>query len=128
MRWIVLILVSLLLTEVDAAAGDVPPSRHHLHHGPGAYYPGYYYSRAYMQPFRLRPGEQVLTFRLHPYQHYGKHGAVDGAQMVAGEDFAYRYAPGFTSALAAPQAARSAEPMPQFERPPAPFPKPKTDN
>jgi hypothetical protein len=111
MRSIGLVAASFLIATKYAMAGDVPPSRHHLHHGPGAYYPGYYYSRAYQQPFELAPGEQVLTFRLHPYQHYGRHGALDGSQMMAGESFAYRYSPGFKSALGRRESPEFATPL-----------------
>jgi hypothetical protein len=80
---------------------DVHKLEHHHRQYEGGYYPGPYYSRAYLQTFPLEPGDRVMLYRLRPFQHYGRyeygcpiepgltHGTVDSYR------FTYRYQWGF---------------------------------
>jgi hypothetical protein len=99
-RFAALILAGILGTRNGVCGQDRPPSPHHLRFGPGAYHPGYYYSRSYLQPFELGPNEFPLTFRLRAYRHYARHRQADVWPAFGGSSmFPYRYAPDFKSSL-----------------------------
>jgi hypothetical protein len=91
-------MLTMLLATAGVDAAD-PNERSHFHRQyHGAYYPGMYYSRAYLQDFQLQPGETPLVFRLRPFQHYGRYaygqpiepGLTRGT--VESTRFPYRYA------------------------------------
>ena len=67
----------------------------------GAYLSTPYYSRAYLQPFELRPGQNPLIIRLAPIDNYARYrlgGPVPGLTngSVDSNVFPYRYGPDFT--------------------------------
>ncbi len=80
---------------------DVHKLEHHHRQYEGGYYPGPYYSRAYLQTFPLEPGDRVMLYRLRPFQHYGRYeygcpiepGLTNGT--VDSYRFPYRYQWGF---------------------------------
>lgn len=71
--------------------------KHHYRRYIGNYYPGPYYSRAYLQDYPLDPGDRPLLFRLHPFQHYGRYKYGQPIEpcltngTVESDRFPYRY-------------------------------------
>lgn len=67
---------SLLLIAFSAdwlIAAEPVPNHMTLWLDKGVYYPDAYYSRAYVQPFPIRPNQRIMYFRLKPEEHYGRY-------------------------------------------------------
>ena len=84
--------LALLLSAGLAPAGDGHQPHEELKYQ-GSYYPGPYYSRAYIQDFPMEPGDRPLLFRLRPFRHYGRYdyGVPIEPELTNGTVESYRF-------------------------------------
>ena len=107
-----LLAIALTCSPSDMCAGVPLVGKSHCESGVavrfsgGVYYRGPYYSRQYLQAFRLQPGQKPLLFRLQPWQNYAQFrpaepipGLTNGS--VEANVYPYRYTPGFRKMRAA---------------------------
>lgn len=81
----------------DCCTDQVGKDQIWLQPGFGVYYPDAYYSRQYLQQFPLQGDQDILYFRLRPYENYGQfrlgqpvQGLTNGT--VDSNRYPYRYA------------------------------------
>ena len=108
-RWGIVVTAWLVALLPVALAGELPEQKHPYRRYTGTYYPGPYYSRAYLQDYPMDPGDRPLLFRLHPFQHYGRYRYGEPIEpcltngTVESDRFPYRYAWDFHPTEPAPE-------------------------